>query len=142
MRIWSLHPEYLDTKGILALWRETLLAKNVLEGKTKGYKNHPQLNRFKSLNNPVEAIHQYLSEVYTEALTRGYRFDSAKFLMPDQTITMPVTKGQVEYERIHLLNKLQQRDVERFEKLKLLKKFKLHPIFSVAPGDVEDWEIR
>ena len=40
MRIWSLHPKYLDAKGIVALWRETLLAKHVLEGKTKGYKNH------------------------------------------------------------------------------------------------------
>ena len=31
MRIWSLHPKYLDAKGVVALWRETLLAKNVLE---------------------------------------------------------------------------------------------------------------
>lgn len=50
MRIWSLHPKYLDTKGLVALWRETLLAQHVLSGKTKRYKNHPQLARFKNVN--------------------------------------------------------------------------------------------
>jgi hypothetical protein len=40
MRKWSIHPQYLDTKGLEALWREALLAKNVLEVKTKGYRNH------------------------------------------------------------------------------------------------------
>jgi len=62
MRIWSVHPKYLDAKGIVALWRETLLAKNVLEGNTKGYKNHPQLTRFKAIEKPLEAINQYLAE--------------------------------------------------------------------------------
>jgi len=61
MRIWSLHPKYLDTKGLVELWRETLLAKHVLEGKTKGYKNHPQLNRFKIYSKPLEAINFYLN---------------------------------------------------------------------------------
>jgi len=46
MRIWSLHPKYLDAKGLVALWRDALLARHVLQGKTTGYKNHPQLNRF------------------------------------------------------------------------------------------------
>ena len=44
MRLWSLHPKYLDKLGLLGLWRESLLAQKVLLGKTKGYKNHPQLN--------------------------------------------------------------------------------------------------
>jgi len=70
MRIWSLHPKYLDSKGLVALWRETLLAKHVLEGKTKGYKNHPQLNRFKAMKKPVEVINQYLSEIFIEAINR------------------------------------------------------------------------
>ena len=47
MRLWSVHPKYLDSKGLVALWREALLAKQVLEGGTKGYRNHPQLDRFK-----------------------------------------------------------------------------------------------
>ena len=54
MRLWSIHPKYLDTKGLLAVWREALLAKKVLENKTKGYKNHPQLERFKQQNDPLK----------------------------------------------------------------------------------------
>lgn len=56
MRLWSIHPQYLDAKGLLALWREALLAKHVLEGSTKGYKNHPQLIRFKETDNPIGFI--------------------------------------------------------------------------------------
>lgn len=141
MRIWSLHPEYLDAKGIVALWREALLAKNVLEGKTKGYKNHPQLTRFKVLNDPVSAIDQYLSEVYKEALSRGYSFDPKKFILLNDKIEITVTKGQVAFENAHLLNKLQKRDPERFEKLKSIRKLKTHPIFRIIQGKVENWEI-
>lgn len=68
MRIWSIHPKYLDIKGLVALWRETLMAKHALEGKTRGYKNHPQLNGFKELKKPVDGINQYLTFVYDEAI--------------------------------------------------------------------------
>jgi hypothetical protein len=71
MRIWSIHPKYLDTKGIVALWREALLAKNVLEGKTKGYKNHPQLDRFKSASKPSDAINYYTYPLFTRKLSTG-----------------------------------------------------------------------
>ncbi len=81
MRIWSLHPKYLDTKGLLALWRETLLAKCVLEGKTKGYKNHPQLFRFKQMKQPLHAINHYLSEIYKEAALRNYILIKVKLMM-------------------------------------------------------------
>ena len=37
IRIWTLHPKYLDAKGLVAVWREALLAKHVLENKAKGY---------------------------------------------------------------------------------------------------------
>ena len=43
MRLWSIHPRYLDSMGLVALWREALLAQAVLRGETKGYKFHPQL---------------------------------------------------------------------------------------------------
>lgn len=75
MRIWSIHSEYLDIKGLVALWRETLLTKNVLEGNTKGYKSHPQLIRFSNSDNPLHVINQYLSAVCQELLTRGYHFN-------------------------------------------------------------------
>ena len=142
MRIWSLHPEYLDTKGLVALWRETLLAKNVLEGNTKGYKNHPQLHRFKTLINPVVAIHQYLSEVHKESLARGYHFDSEKFAKPKIPIEIPVTKGQIEYEWNHLIKKLQHRDPLKYDQILAVKTIMPHPIFKIIPGGVEDWEIR
>jgi len=94
MRLWSLHPKYLDSKGLVALWREALLAKNVLEGKTKGYKNHPQLLRFKELNDPVGGINQYLTAVYEEALERGYHFNRSKISFDHSPTKIHVTKGR------------------------------------------------
>lgn len=142
MRIWSLNPKYLDTKGLVALWRETLLAKNVLEGKTKGYKNHPQLNRFKVVDEPVDAINQYLSEIFNEAVNRGYHFDKEKINWKFNLVKLSVTKGQMEYEAIHLLKKLQRRDIKKYNELKDLKVFKSHPIFKIIKGKIADWEIQ
>ena len=41
MRLWTLHPQYLDPRGLVALWREALLAQKVLLGRTRGYRAHP-----------------------------------------------------------------------------------------------------
>src|SRR5580765_3188700 len=112
MRIWSLHPKYLDTKGLVALWRETLLAKHVLEGKTRGYKNHPQLARFKKSKKPLETINQYLAGVFVEASSRNYNFDKTKIDWNFKSAKLKVTSGQVDYEIKHLLNKLSQRDLK------------------------------
>lgn len=141
MRIWSLHPKYLDSKGIVALWRETLLAKNVLEGHTKGYKNHPQLNRFKELKTPLDAINYYLSEVYNEALKRGYNFNKEKFDKNPSSVNINVTREQMSYEKKHLLNKLKIRDPEKFKTINNNTDFEPHPIFTIINGDVEPWEI-
>lgn len=141
MRIWSLHPKYLDAKGLVALWRETLLAKNVLEGNTKGYKNHPQLDRFKKVENPVGAINQYLLEVHNEAKTRNYNFDRSKIDSNFHEIIIPVTKGQQEYEVNHLLKKLQTRDPKKYNELKQIVTFDCHPLFEIIEGEIEDWEV-
>ncbi len=141
MRIWSLHPKYLDTKGLVALWRETLLAKNVLEGNTKGYKNHPQLNRFKESENPLLSINYYLEAVYQESLNRGYHFDKNKFSTHDQPTALKVTNGQIAYEMQHLLNKLETRDIDRFNDLSDEKNIEPHPLFEIIDGEIEDWEI-
>ena len=114
MRIWSIDPKYLDTKGLVALWRETILAKNVLEGKTNGYKNHPQLIRFKNSANPLQGINQYLAAVYKESQTRGYHFNKDKFKIYNEPLTLTVTRRQIEYETQHLLKKLKTRDMERY----------------------------
>ncbi len=141
MRIWSLHPKYLDAKGLVALWRESLLAKHVLEGRTKGYKSHPQLNRFKKCKNPVNAINQYLDAVYQEALARGYSFDKKKIKYGFRKIKMTVHSGQLEYETTHLLRKLKKRDPGKYKTFKNKERFDLHPIFRKIKGPVEDWEI-
>jgi hypothetical protein len=141
MRIWSLHPKYLDTKGLVALWREALLAKHVLEGKTKGYKNHPQLNRFKSSTKHIDNINQYLAVVHKEATIRKYAFDKAKVDWKFKRGTLNVTNGQIKYEISHLLNKLKSRDPERFRKLKKIKLFEAHPLFTIIDGEIEDWEV-
>lgn len=141
MRLWSLHPKYLDAKGLVALWRETLLAKNVLEDKTKGYKNHPQLIRFKEMENPVEAINQYLTEVCEEAEKRGYKFDKSKINRDFVPQKMKVNNGQLTYEFRHLLKKLEIRDTVRFHKLKDLEKVDPAKIFELTEGGIEKWEI-
>ena len=58
--LWSLQPGLLDRMGLLALWREGLLAQKVLLGQTTGYRFHPQLKRFQGSKNPVGAINTYL----------------------------------------------------------------------------------
>lgn len=141
MRIWSLHPKYLDSKGLVALWRETLLAQNVLLGKTKGYKNHPQLLRFKQCDDPVSAIGHYLTLVCEEADRRGYHFNKAKIVSHKPTPAINVTSGQVRYEFEHLLNKLRLRDPERFLTLKDRKRIEVHPLFNKVRGNIEEWEV-
>lgn len=140
MRIWSLHPGYLDSKGLVALWRETLLAKHVLEGKTKGYTNHPQLIRFKNYENPLNAVNYYLHEVRNEALTRNYNFDPSK-IGQFEKCELTVTSGQVEFELLHLRKKLEIRDFQKFEELNLIQNIRIHPLFKMIPGEIESWEI-
>ena len=78
MRLWIIHPRYLDCKGLVALWREGLLARRVLEGKTKGYRHQPQLKIFKSVEDPIMLIDTYLSYVLEEADFRHYNFNKDK----------------------------------------------------------------
>ncbi|MGY0287603.1 MAG: pyrimidine dimer DNA glycosylase/endonuclease V [Candidatus Methanodesulfokora washburnensis] len=142
MRLWSIHPKYLDRIGLVALWREGLLAKRVLEGKTRGYRNHPQLLRFKEHDRPLDLIDAYLFQIYLEARRRGYSFDSSKIRDIELLGVLEVTRGQLEFEFAHLLRKLEMRDREKFEELKNLdpKDIEPNPIFMVIEGRVERWE--
>ena len=141
MRLWSIHPGYLDAKGLVALWREGLLAQNVLLGKTKGYKNHPQLIRFKANKNPAGAIASYLKAVADEADHRGYHFNRNKIINEELGESITVTTGQLDYEFKHLLEKLRKRDFVRYDQLFKTTEIELHPIFNKVTGDREDWEI-
>jgi hypothetical protein len=140
MRLWSIHPKYLDSKGLVALWRESLLAKNVLESKTKGYKNHPQLLRFKQSKDPVNCIDQYLFEIYSEAKRRNYSFDKNKIKKKSGNAELTVTTGQLAFEIKHLKGKLRRRDKQRLEEISLIKKYDSHPLFTVIEGGIEPWE--
>ena len=140
MRLWSLHPQYLDRQGLLALWREGLLAQAVLRDKTKGYRNHPQLQRFKTHPDPLHAIAYYLSIVHHESLQRGYHFDPTKFEDKGETTPIPVTRGQYEFEVAHLLAKLEKRSADDHRRVSALPSLDLHPLFTLVPGDIEDWE--
>ena len=140
MRIWSLHPSLLDSKGLVALWRETLLAQSVLIDPSKGYSNHSQLIRFKACMDQVGAIGYYLHEVANEATRRGYRFDYSKIVRYVKCLegTIRVTKGQLDYERKHLNNKLVTRDLSLYSIT--CKEIKLHPLFYLVDGPIESWE--
>lgn len=142
MRLWSIDPRYLDAKGLVALWREGLLAQKVLLGLTKGYRHHPQLSRFRVAADPVLAIGFYLDEVTNEAQRRGYRFDRTKIVKSGKCATIDVARGQLGYEWAHLLEKLQRRAAEDYARHSAVTVPDAHPAFRVVPGGVEDWERR
>jgi hypothetical protein len=93
MRLWSVHPGYIDTRGIVALWREGLLAQKVLTGATKGYGNHPQLVRFRKTGDAVGSIGAYLEGVLGEAIERGFNFNETKIIQCSWKGTIPVNRG-------------------------------------------------
>ncbi len=141
MRLWTVHPKFLDVKGLVALWREGLLAKAVLEGKTIGYRNHPQLVRFREHSQPLAALCEYLRGVFAESLSRGYHFDTTK-IPSKPCVVEPIeeAQGQLAYEWNHLLNKLRVRDPDRFQQLSRLKHPEPHPLFTLIPGSIRSWE--
>ena len=141
MRLWSLHPRYLDRKGLVALWREGLLALRVLGGFTRGYRQHPQLERFRDHPTPGDAIASYLSGIFDEACARGFHFDPGK--IPTTAATAPsieVTEGQLRYELSHLAAKLERRDPTALDLLVGVRIPEPHPSFTVAPGPIASWE--
>ncbi len=141
MRLWSLHPKYLDARGLVALWREALLAQAVLRGETRGYTHHPQLTRFREASSPLEAIAFYLQEIHAEATRRGYHFDESKIGQYDTVDQIVVTRGQIDYEWTHLKEKLSLRDPARFVQLQYLPQPQPHPLFCIVAGPIAEWEV-
>lgn len=140
MRLWTLHPTYLDSIGLVALWREALLARAVLRGATQGYRHHPQLIRFRAQPRPVECINRYLAAVYAEAQRRGYAFDNRKLGRSATGRRITETTGQVAAEWAHLLRKLQARQPAYYEALATVTQPISHPLFRMVPGRVRAWE--
>lgn len=140
MRIWTLHPQYLDPQGLVALWRETLLAQKVLAGQTRGYRNHPQLERFRAHEQPGAAIATYLWHVADEASRREYRFDTARILHPRKNLRLQATDGQLAFEWAHLMLKLKLRSPAIARAQRRVEQPSPHPIFHVVAGPVASWE--
>lgn len=138
MRLWSLHPSQLDQKALVAVWREGLLARAVLRGATRGYRHHPQLERFRRHPAPVSAINHYLKHIADEADARGYRFDRSKIGPIRNRKRMPVTTGQLDFEFLHLRAKVQTRAPRELHRL--AGKITPHPLFQTRNGDIEAWE--
>lgn len=137
MRLWSLHPEHLDPQGLVALWRESLLAQKVLAGETRGYTSHPQLDRFRAQADSLAYIATYLREIAREAARRGYSFDVTKVRAERTRRKLPVTRGQLDYEWQHLASKLRVRNAEWHRRM---LEPRVHPLFVIVDGGVEPWE--
>lgn len=135
MRLWTLHPKYLDRQGLLALWREALLAQKVLRGETVGYRRHPELRRFQELGDPLAGIGSYLDEVLAEAKRRGYRFDGGKIGPRRLSGKMDVSRRQLSFELAHLRGKLAVRDPVAYGRLAAAVHPDPHPLFKVVGGE-------
>jgi hypothetical protein len=140
LRLWTIHPRYLDSKGLVAAWREALLAQKVLAGGTKGYIRHPQLLRFLQQTKPDQAIAAFLSSIADEAFRRGYRFDTSKILSPKLYGTIDETSGQLLYEWEHLKRKLELRAPDFYHLYAGVAIPEPHPLFSIVEGGIRDWE--
>ncbi len=139
MRLWSLHPAHLDPRGLVALWREGLLAQAVLKQATRGYRHHPQLARFRVQCSPVSFIVEYLRAVHAESVERGYRFDATRIAAGGTTGHIEVPRGQIDFEWHHLRTKLEARAPEWLEG-QAASPSRVHPLFRVVPGGIADWE--
>jgi hypothetical protein len=142
MRLWTIHPRYLDAKGLVAAWREALLAQKVLAGRTRGYTKHPQLARFQAQARPVAAVAAYLQGLAAEARKRGYRFDSTRISYRPRAAEIEETTGQLFYEWQHLRRKLRVRAPKLYRQFKDIPAPEAHPLFRIVPGEVRDWEKR
>ena len=140
MRLWTLHPKYLDAQGLVALWREALLAREVLRGRTNGYRQHPQLRRFRACSSARSAINFYLVAVHAEAQSRGYAFDRSKLGRIGSRQSIIVTVGQVQYEWSWLRAKLERRSPAVYRRHLEISLPEAHPLFEVVPGPIAEWE--
>lgn len=140
MRLWSIHPRYLDAAGLVALWREALLARAVLRGKTVGYRHHPQLLRFQQHAAPRSAISAYLGAIHDESLRRGYAFDRGKVGPRRRVRPITTTRGQIAYEWQHLLRKLKSRSPKHYLQMRHIRSPQCHPFVRRRAGPIEPWE--
>ena len=120
-----------------------MLAQKVLQGGTKGWRNHPQLNRFKEHPEPLDAISYYLLKIHEESVRRSYRFNKTKILYPEATPEkIEITRGQLDYEYRILMERMEKRSPSKYAENIEQRKGDVdpHPLFVVVEGDIEPWE--
>ncbi len=142
MRLWTVHPQYFDAKGLVAAWREALLAQKVLAGLTRGYRYHPQLIRFRSHPQPLQAVAAFLTSLADEAERREYHFDRNKTSQPAIVDKIEETDGQLLFEWTHLQEKLEKRSPILHRNLSNIIQPEPHPLFHIVSGRIRDWEKR
>lgn len=140
MRLWSLHPKYLDARGLVALWLEALLVKAVLRNETKSYRNHPQLERFRTSSTPLLVINSFLAGVFADSAARGYSFNRDKVEPVRTALRLPVATGQIAYQWSHLLSKLSKRSPEISASVSSTVKVECHPPFTARSAQIATWE--
>jgi hypothetical protein len=122
----------------------------VLAGRTKGYRSHPQLRRFRETPEPLAAVGAYLAGVADEAQARGYRYDRGLInCAPAPGVwdrRIDVSTGQLEYEWAHLVAKLAARSPDWLAALSTEAPTATavctpHPLFHVVEGPVAEWEV-
>jgi hypothetical protein len=101
---------------------------------------HPQLLRFREQSTAVGFIAEYLRAVRHEATLRGYAFAADKISRAGAPGCLTVTRGQLEFEWHHLMQKLRTRDPERRARLASVKRPRPHPLFRVVRGGIAEWE--
>lgn len=140
MRIWSIHPVNLDTKGLCGAWRELLGAIKSCDPSV-GYSRHSQLIRWRNATDSIEmmrnALAHYGLTLYQEAKRRKYHFNVNKlkpYLIAPKPI-LPVNVGQFEYEWEFLRKKCLTRNPDWV----MIKK-EVNPMFVLRDGGIEPWE--
>jgi hypothetical protein len=136
MRLWTLHPRYLDAQELVALRREALLARAVLRGETRGYRHHLQLRRFRDHPAPRTALNAYLRAILGEAEARGYTFRRGSVGPRRAGVLLTVTRGQLAYEWRHLRRKLRSRSPRLHVRWRRLATPEPHPLFRIVPGGI------
>ena len=126
--------------GTVRAEREALLARAVLRGATRGYRSHPQLQRFRECPAPLSAINAYLATVHAEAVARGYGFDRSKLARAVQELQLGATRRQLMYEWDWLLRKLARRNPALYRRHRALQVPDPHPLFRLSAGPIAPWE--
>lgn len=132
MRIWKVHPKYLDQKGLSGQWFEAIIAKNSLISKDGYWYNNPQMDIFKNSEDPIDAVNSYLEEVWVEGIRRGYKFKSEYFDDYCPLVTIPITHEDL-YSDMNLLgDRVHKRDIDWYNDIWMTgMRVVPHPLFKV-----------